>query len=205
MVKLEAELKRLEAEYNMFFAGRLPRLPWETRARVDRLVKHYDRLRIRNTAQRFRFSALQARYVTFCDLWERSLRAREEGRAVRGRKSAPAAAAKSEQPPATAEAGRVPAPPSRPARAAQQASDPRVVAATAIRDPSKDTDRMKQLYEQLSSARKNAGEQPVPFDRFAKVVRAQVSKLGRDGREVSFRIAVEGGKVTLTATSAKSE
>ena len=32
---LEAELKRLEAEYNMFFAGRLPRPPWETRARVD--------------------------------------------------------------------------------------------------------------------------------------------------------------------------
>lgn len=25
---LEAELKRLEAEYNQFFAGRLPRLPW---------------------------------------------------------------------------------------------------------------------------------------------------------------------------------
>ncbi len=27
---LEVELRRLEAEYNMFFAGRLPRLPWET-------------------------------------------------------------------------------------------------------------------------------------------------------------------------------
>ena len=36
---LEAEIKRLEAEYNMFFAGRLPRLPWEKRARVDAMVK----------------------------------------------------------------------------------------------------------------------------------------------------------------------
>jgi len=36
---LESELKRLEAEYNMFFAGRLPRPPWETRARVDALMK----------------------------------------------------------------------------------------------------------------------------------------------------------------------
>ena len=36
---LEAELKRLEAEYNMFFAGRLPRPPWETRGRVEALVK----------------------------------------------------------------------------------------------------------------------------------------------------------------------
>ena len=34
---LAADLKRLEAEYNMFFAGRLPRPPWETRGRVEAL------------------------------------------------------------------------------------------------------------------------------------------------------------------------
>ena len=62
MARLEAELKRLEAEY-MFFAGRLPRLPWETRARVDKLVKQCDRMHIRNTAEKFRFSTLQARYT----------------------------------------------------------------------------------------------------------------------------------------------
>src|SRR5688500_20375564 len=83
MVKLEAEIKRLEAEYNMFFAGRLPRLPWETRARVDALVKRYDRMNIRNTAERFRFETLQARYTGFCDLWERALKAKEEGRPMR--------------------------------------------------------------------------------------------------------------------------
>ena len=36
---LAADLKRLEAEYNMFFAGRLPRPPWETRGRVEALIK----------------------------------------------------------------------------------------------------------------------------------------------------------------------
>ena len=30
---LETELKKLEAEYNMFFSGRLPRPPLETRGR----------------------------------------------------------------------------------------------------------------------------------------------------------------------------
>ena len=60
---LEAEIKRLEAEYNMFFAGRLPRLPWETRARVEELVKRYDRMHMPNTAQRFRFGTLQARFA----------------------------------------------------------------------------------------------------------------------------------------------
>ncbi len=36
-------IKRLEAEYNMFFAGRLPRPPWETRGRVEALIKRHDR------------------------------------------------------------------------------------------------------------------------------------------------------------------
>jgi hypothetical protein len=45
-----ADLKQLEAEYNMFFAGRLPKPPWETRARVEALVKQYDRGHIRTPA-----------------------------------------------------------------------------------------------------------------------------------------------------------
>ena len=43
--QLEAELKKLEAEYNMFFAGALPRPPWETRGRVDAIIKRFDRLK----------------------------------------------------------------------------------------------------------------------------------------------------------------
>src|SRR4029453_19261345 len=88
MSRLEAEIKRLEVEYNMFFAGRLPRLPWETRARVEQLVKRYDRMNLSNTAQRFRFGTVQARFMAFCELWERNLRAKEEGRGPRGRPAA---------------------------------------------------------------------------------------------------------------------
>ena len=71
MQQLEAEIKKLEAEYNMFFAGRLPRLPWETRAQVEAMVKRYDRTPMRNTAERFRFGSLQARFASFCELWEK--------------------------------------------------------------------------------------------------------------------------------------
>ena len=53
--RLEAELKQLEAEYNMFFSGRLPKPPWETRGRVEALVKQYDRAHIQNYGDRFRF------------------------------------------------------------------------------------------------------------------------------------------------------
>jgi hypothetical protein len=190
MAQLEAEIKRLEAEYNMFFAGRLPRLPWETRARVDALVKRYDRMNLRNTAEKFRFGTLQARYVAFSELWERSLKAREEGRPRRGRRHvAPAA------PPA--------APASQPAAREAGASPARVVAVTAFRDPAAEGERLSELYERLSAARKEAGEKPVPFEAFKQVVRAQVTKLGAGQAEVAFRVSVENGKVTLTAKALK--
>jgi hypothetical protein len=189
MIKLEAEIKRLEAEYNMFFAGRLPRLPWETRARVEALVKRYDRMNLRNTAERFRFGTLQAKFVAFCDLWERHLKAKEEGRPVRGRRTA------APQPEVAA--------PSRGRRDAPDAQTPRVVAVATIKDPMTEPDRMKALYEQLTAARKAAGEKPVPYDAFTQVVRAQVNKLGSGQAEVAFRVAVQDGKVTLTAKALK--
>ena len=77
---LESELRRLEGEYNMYFAGRLPRPPWETRSRVEALVKKLDRSHIQNYGDRFRFSTMQSRFSAFIDLWDRGLRAREEGR-----------------------------------------------------------------------------------------------------------------------------
>ena len=52
LTRLEAGLKQLEAEYNMYFAGRLPKPPWETRARVAAQVKTLDRMHIQNTGDR---------------------------------------------------------------------------------------------------------------------------------------------------------
>ena len=81
MQRLEASIRQLEAEYNMFFAGRLPKPPWETRSRVEALIKQYDRAYIQNYGDRFRFNTLQSRYQSFVDLWDKALRGREEGRA----------------------------------------------------------------------------------------------------------------------------
>jgi hypothetical protein len=190
MTRLETEIKRLEAEYNMFFAGRLPRLPWETRARVEKLVKRYDRMHLRNTAERFRFGTVQARYVKFCELWERNLRSKEEGRPLPGKRGAAMRAAPKHPAPAEIDD--------------QVADAPRVVHEAAIRDPTRDDERMKDLYEQLSRARKEAGEQPLPFNRFAAVIKAQVSKLGKGDADVAFQVTVKDGKVTLAAKPVKS-
>ena len=56
--QLAVDLKRLEGEYNMFFSGRLPRPPWETRGRVEAVIKRYDRGVRMGTGDRFRFDML---------------------------------------------------------------------------------------------------------------------------------------------------
>jgi hypothetical protein len=76
---------------------------------------------------------------------------------------------------------------------------------TKLRDPAKETDRLKELYHQVSEARTKSGEAPIPFHRFAEVVRAQVTKLGGGGSDVSFRVEVKEGKVTLSAKALKDE
>jgi hypothetical protein len=188
--ELEAELKKLEVEYNLFFVGRLPKLPWETRSRVEALIKRYDRLQIQNTAERFRFQGLQAKFSSFCELWERTLRAREGSRpGARGRSAL-------EPPPAPAERPREPETP-----AAPPSGGPVL---TTIRDPERDAEKVRALYEQLREARRQSGESEVPFERFQEVVRAQVSKLSRGG-EVVFKVSTKDGRVAFTARPADGE
>jgi hypothetical protein len=180
LLRLEADLKQLEAEYNMFFAGRLPRPPWETRARVESLVKHYDRAPITNYGLRFRFTTLQTRFATFVDLWDRGQRAREEGR------SGPFA-----QPPKAAPED----------RAAQQQ---RILHVAAFSDPLREMEKLHDLYESLSSARRDTGAAAVPFHKFAELVKTQVARMKAGGSpEVAFRIAIKDGKVNLTARALK--
>jgi len=206
---LEMELKRLEADYNQFFAGRLPRLPWDQRARVDAMMKKFDRMHIKNTGDRFRFQTIQSRWAAFAELWERQMKAQETGRRP-GRpvgrgvslppepvRQAPREVAEPGAPPVQPTTAAPPAPPSAPAE--------RIVAVTSVADPRTQTDRVQALYEQMAQARKDVGEKPVPFERFTELVQAQVKKFGDGGREVAFRVAVKGGKVTLTAKPVEEE
>jgi hypothetical protein len=181
LAALETELKRLEAEYNMFFAGRLPKPPWETRGRVDAMVKRIDRMHIPNYGDRFRFTTLQTRYSKFIDLWDRGLRAREEGRA------GPFAQPR----PVTTEPK-----PKRP--------EDRVLHVTSFSDPVREADKLRDLYDHLAEARREAGEESIPYHKFAELIKTQVSQLKQKGTgEVAFRVAVKDGKVAFTAKGLK--
>lgn len=181
---LQAGLKQLEAEYNMFFSGRAKRPPLETRNRVAALVKKWDRGYIQTAMDRFQFDTLQRRFQTFIDLWDRGLRAREEGRA------GPFA-----MPPPVANEPRKPKEP-----------DAKVVHVAAFNDPMREMDKLHTLYDSLMDARREAGDDVVPFHRFAALVKDQVTKLKSDGTEkVAFRVAVVEGKVNFTARGVKGE
>lgn len=183
LTTLSGELKKLETEYNQFFSGRLPRPPWETRTRVESLIKKWDRESYQaSSVDKFKFQTLQARYATFADLWDRGLRAREEGRPG---------------PFNWATGTQAPAKPGAP-------SLPQVVHVTAIGDPMKDIDKVRELYESLMDARREAGDQTVPFHRFVGLVKDQVKTLQQKGSpEVAFRVAVTDGKVSFTARGLK--
>jgi hypothetical protein len=174
LLTLAAELKRLEAEYNMFFAGRLPRPPWEARGRVEAMIKRHDRGHITSTADRFRFEMLQARFQKMIEVWDRGLRAREDGRPGPFAKPRPQA-------------------PPRP-----EIDKGKVLHVTALRDPLREMDKVHALYDSLMEARRGLGEDVVPFHRFAALVKDQVSKLRDTGTgEVAFRVAVKDGNFTV--------
>ena len=181
LTDLTADLKRLEAEYNMFFAGRLPRPPWETRNRVGAMIKRYDGGgQFTSTADRFRFEMLQTRFQKMLEVWDRGMRAREEGR------SGPFNA--------------------RSRLTRQRGEDSKILHVTALKDPMREMDKVHALYDSLMEARRGLGEDVVPFHRFAALVKDQVSKLRDSGTtEVAFRVAMKGGKVNFTVRGLKGD
>jgi hypothetical protein len=179
---LEVALRKLEGEYNMYFSGRLPRPPLEARSRVAQLVKRLDRSYIQNFGDRFRFTTLQARFAAFVDLWDRGLRAREEGR------PGPFAPKRPDEV----------KPPEKPS------AEDRILFVTAFRDPMNELDKLQDLYATLREAREALGEENVPFHKFAALVKSQVAKFKQEGTsEVAFRASVKDGKLNFTARGLK--
>jgi hypothetical protein len=175
---LAAQLRKVEAEYTTYFSGRSQRPPIESRAALDRAFRQYDRARFETPVLRFQFQTLQARHSAFTDLWDRGVRAREEGRAGPFvRPAAPGVAPASEE----------------------------VVLSTAIDDPARQSEQLHDLYETMMEVRRAEGQDVVPFHKFASLVREQVQTLQQrhPGDEVWFKVTRRDGKAHLTAQAVK--
>jgi hypothetical protein len=180
LTRLEDDIRRLKIEFDIFFNGGSKRPPYDTKGRVDTMLKRLGDDRSLSYAQRYRYSSLASRYNLFRDLWRRTLQGREEGRS----------------PMVTARAS-----------AKEQAVADFKKTSFVCEDAHKDVELVKNVYQALMDAKKVCGEpvEDFSFPRFHRLIASQADSLKqRLGCErISFSIDVEGGHVSFKAKGEK--
>ena len=176
LARLEEDIRRLKIEFDIYFNGAAKRPPYDTKNRVDTLIKRLGDDRTLNFAQRFHYNSLAARYTAFRDLWRRTLQGREEGRD-------PATAAR--------------------ATVREEQTGPFNRSTFVCADTHKDVATVKNLYNSLLEAKIRCGEPTADFSfpRFHRLIASKADGLKeRLGCErVRFSVDVEGGHVSFKA------
>src|SRR2546421_7373027 len=80
LARLEEDIRRLKVEFDIYFNGAAKRPPYDTKGRVETLIKRLADERTLSLAQRYHYNSLAARYTSFLQLWRRTMQEREEGR-----------------------------------------------------------------------------------------------------------------------------
>jgi len=174
--RLEEDIRRLKIEFDIYFNGAAKRPPYDTKNRVETIIKRLTDDRTLTYAQRYHFTSLASRYNAFRDLWRRTLQGREEGRDS----SAAARVTVKAEPPGSF-------------------SGSRFVCA----DAQKDVTTIKRLYDSLLAAKRSCGEptKDLSFPRFHRLIASKAEGLKeRSGCErVQFSVDVEAGHVSFKA------
>jgi hypothetical protein len=186
LTRLEDDIRRLKVEFDIFFNGAAKRPPYDTKGRVDTLIKRLADDRTFTFAQRYRYNTLVARHTSFLQLWRRTMQGREEGRDAAAASGRGAAHAKHAQN----------APP------AQRHT-------FVCADPHTDVPTVKKLFEALVEAKRQCGEgaDDLSFPRFHRMIAAKTDsikeKLGCE--RVQFSVDVKDGRVNFKAKAEKEE
>jgi hypothetical protein len=176
LVRLEDDIRRLKIEFDIYFNGAAKRPPYDTKNRVETIIKRLGDDRTLTYAQRYHYTSLATRYNAFRDLWRRILQGREEGRD-------PLAAAR--------------------ATAKQEQVGSFNGSTFTCDDAQKDVKTIKKLYDSLIKAKICCGEPTadLSFPRFHRLIASKADTLKeRLGCErVRFSVDVEGGHVSFKA------
>lgn len=174
--RLEDDIRRLKIEFDIYFNGASKRPPYDTKGRVETLLKRLGDDRTLSFAQRYLLNSLTSRYGAFRELWRRTMQGREEGRD-------PAAAAR--------------------ASARDEAMQKERLATFVCDDAHKDVPTIRQVYDALIDAKMKCGEatDDLSFPRFHHLIATKADNLKeRSGCDrVRFSIDVEGGRVSFKA------
>ncbi|KAA0249144.1 hypothetical protein FBQ97_12750 [Acidobacteria bacterium ACD] len=186
-VSIETELKALERhvldlriQYERFFAGDSKLPPVKDRRQLESFLRRVSNQEIDKAAERFRLQTLQSRYNSLCELWDKRLRAREEGRPWGGVHQVSGAAA-------------APAP-------AASGTPGRDAGASGAVKPGARVD-FTPLFEKYKAARAALGEDvsKLNYTRFEELVRRQADEIRQrtGATRLTFEVRSADGKVRL--------
>ena len=174
LARLEEDIRRLKVEFDIYFNGAAKRPPYDTKGRVETIIKRLADDRTLTFAQRYHYNSLTARYSSFLQLWRRTMQEREEGRHHYAR---------------------------RVQHTAEQPGEP--ASAFVCSDARKDVATVRSLYETLVEAKRRCGEptSDLSFARFHRMVAEKSEALKeRAGCErVHFSVVVSDGRVQFKA------
>ena len=180
--RLEEDIRRLKIEFDIYFNGASKRPPYDTKGRVDTLIKRVADDRTLTFAQRYRYNSLAARYSAFRDMWRRTMQGREEGRD-------PVSAAR--------------------ATAKQEIRNETEKVSFVCLDAGKEVETVKNLYDSLLEAKRRCGEptEDFSFPRFHRLIASKAEglkeRLGCD--KVKFSVAIEAGHVSFKAKADREQ
>jgi hypothetical protein len=191
---LEETVRRLKIEYDVYFGGGSKKPPADTQWRVESIIKKYSDGHKMNFAQRFKYNSIVQRYALFNDLWRQKMKIKEEGYrrpqdAVLGiaglRIDQEQAAAEALEQAARGEAGEKPF-------------------TTHCSDAEADHEKVQQLFNAMTEARKKAGDAAAGsanFDSFKAFVKKKTEQIRKDYgcHAVEYSVEMEGGQVRLKA------
>ena len=173
IAQTEQALRDLSVEWERFFAGGRRTPPQPQRVALQRRLQMLAE-RASRAADQFRIEQLQSRFMSYTMMWERQLRAREEG-------NLPAAAV-ARPTPGAAPRGRL----------------------DASRSSSVHPEDADAVWERFTKARASLGlPATIGREAFLAQLEAQREKLeAKLGARVRFEVVVEDGKVRLAARKA---
>ena len=178
LTRLEDDIRHLRIEFDIFFNGGAKRPPYDTKGRVETLLKRLGDDRTLTYAQRYRYNSLCARYNAFRDLWRRTMQGREEGRdAVSAHRAS--------------------------ARNDNTETNPVEPVSFVCLDAHHEVELVKNLYHSLIEAKQRCGEatEDLSFPKFHRLIASKADgiKQQRGCERVRFSVVVENGHVSFKA------
>ncbi len=180
---LEEDIRKLKIEFDIFFNGGTKRAPYDTKNRVETMMKRLSDERTLTFAQRYLFNSIMARYTAFKELWRRTMQGREEGGA--GNRAAAAM------------------------RSMQNQEDRANVNRFVCSDVERDVETTKKIYDALIQAKQKCDKSvdDLSFSSFQRQLATQIARFrqNNDCKQIQFEVGVDNDQVVFKARAAKDE